>query len=372
MKLDSKASLVFLLVPVLAAVVGAMILAWTYKAPAPPLAASQPTATDAPELRVIPKDLLKYEQAGKIAVNLSRAVALAVGPEDRVYVCGAGGIRGYDPVPFLNIDTPAEGTCIAVDETGRIYCGFRDHVEIFDGSGQSRRVGIWPPLPDRPYLTSIALSGDDVYLADSGNRIVWRCDRSGKVLARIGQKDSSRNVPGFIVPSPHFDVAMAPDGLLRVANTGRHSIEAYTTSGDFEVSWGGFGNEPGEFCGCCNPSNFCVLKDGRIVTAEKGLPTVKIYAADGDARIRGQLDCVVAGPEQLTDANGRNAANAEEQACDVAVDSRGRILVLDPFVHAVRIFVPAGETPARRMDGTSMPRVAQPPSAVPAEVPHVP
>ncbi len=341
MKLGSKTIVLYVAVPLLAVLIAALVLPMIVQHRTSSLAASLPANDALPELRVIPKELLQYAQTGRIAVDLKRPVALAVGPEDRVYVTGSGGIRVYDPVPVMKIETSAVGTCIAVADDGRIYAGFTDHVEVYDALG--KRLATWASVPGRPYLTSIALSGQDVYLADSGNRIVWHCDMEGNVIGRIGGKDESRGVPGFVVPSPYFDVAIGHDGLLRVSDPGRHRIEAYTTAGDLEFFWGELGNAPAEFCGCCNPVNFCLLKDGRVVTAEKGLPTVKVFEPDGDAHTRGRLQAVVAGPEQLADANGRNAANAEDQVCDVAVDSRGRVLVLDPFTSSVRIFVSARE-----------------------------
>ena len=69
-------------------------------------------------------------------------------------------------------------------------------------------------------------------------RIILRYNKEGKLLGRMGKKDKQKNISGLIVPSPYMDVAIAPDGLLRVANTGRHRIEAYTFAGDLELWWG--------------------------------------------------------------------------------------------------------------------------------------
>src|SRR5262249_4676088 len=135
----------------------------------------------------------------------------------------------------------------------------------------------WASPGGRAWLTGLTTSAKDVFVADAGNRVIWRCDHSGKVLARIGEKNKERNIPGFIVPSPYFDLEMHPDGLLRVANPGRHRVEAYTVDGDLELAWGVASTAIDGFCGCCNPINIALLPDGRIVTCEKGLPRVKVY-----------------------------------------------------------------------------------------------
>jgi hypothetical protein len=61
------------------------------------------------------------------------------------------------------------------------------------------------------------------------------------------------------VPSACLDVEIAPDGLLRVNNPGRHRVETYTFDGDLELFWGRPSAAIDGFCGCCNPVNldFC-------------------------------------------------------------------------------------------------------------------
>jgi sugar lactone lactonase YvrE len=92
-------------------------------------------------------------------------------------------------------------------------------------------------------------------------------------------------------------------------------------------SWGRYGNEIDAFCGCCNPADLAVLPDGRVVTAEKGLPRVKVYRRDGT------LESVVAAPEQLS---------PQPPALDVAVDAAGQVYVLDPPARVVKVYAPLG------------------------------
>jgi len=60
------------------------------------------------------------------------------------------------------------------------------------------------------------------------------------------------------------------------------------------------------------------------VTSEKGIERIKIYSPLGDFR------CIVATPA---------AFNEGTKGLDLAVDSKDRILVLDPERNQVRIFV---------------------------------
>jgi hypothetical protein len=194
----------------------------------------------------------------------------------------------------------------------------------------------WESLGERALLTGLAVKDDDVFVADAGNRIVLHYDSEGTLINKIGEKDERRNIPGFFIPTPYFDLTIAPDGLLRVVNPGNHKIEAYTYDGDLELSWGKFSGTIEGFCGCCNPVSIAILPDESFVTVEKGLIRAKIYDPYG------QFVGVVAGPDELGVAGPVKICQFPEQCqCggfDVAVDAKGRIFVLDTIKNVVRVF----------------------------------
>jgi len=286
--------------------------------------------------RTDPKSILYKEATDRIKLDLKEPLAIAVDHADRIYVAGDKAIHIFssDGRRLSEITTGDTPRCLAVTKDGTIYVGISDHVEIYDSKGKPKAR--WASPAEKTVLTSIAVSEDNVFVADAGSRVVLRYDTSGKLIGRIGKKDAAKNIPGFVVPSPYFDLAVAPDGLLRVVNPGRHRIEAYTFDGYLEFSWGKFSTAMEGFCGCCNPVNFSLLPGGGFVTAEKGLTRVKIYDADGD------FVGVVAGPELFSRHDSicsqSGAANCNKGGLDVAVDSKGRILVMDPLTRDVRIF----------------------------------
>jgi hypothetical protein len=286
--------------------------------------------------RVDPNLILYRESANAIHTDFDAARAIAVGDDGRVYVAGDNSVRIFGEGGNLAGEFAAGGAprCLTVAEDGRVFVGFKDHVEVYDGQG--KRLAVWENLGENAVLTSIAVSKNDVFVADAGDRIVLHYDSKGQRVGRIGQKDKEKNIPGFVIPSPYFDLLVGRDGLLRVVNPGRHTIEAYTFTGDLEFSWGTFASSIEGFVGCCNPVNIAMLADGSFVTCEKGLIRVKIYDPDG------KFVGVVAGPEQL--AGGLKLEICEFPAqCrvggfDVAVDGKGRVLVLDTLRNVVRIF----------------------------------
>jgi hypothetical protein len=293
--------------------------------------------------------LIGYAQTGRIAVGLVEPRAVAVGPEDRVYVAGdrdvhvhaAGGAR----LRQISLDGAPQSLAVGWAEhqyPGRLYVGVGNHVEVFSPEG--RRLAAWPAPSPKSLITSIAVGEHEVYLADAIGRIVLRYDLDGKLLTRIGARDEARNIRGFFIPSPYFDVALGGDGLLRVVNPAPHRIEAFTPDGSLELSWGKSSLAIEGFCGCCNPANIALLPDGRFVTAEKGIPRVKIYSPEG------KFLTVVAGPELLAPdptAAEETRAGHKLKVVDVAADSRGRVLVLDPGLRSVRIFEPKPERKAK-------------------------
>ena len=285
--------------------------------------------------------LIRYEQTGEIPTGMQQARGVAAGPDDRIYVAGDEVIHVFDSAGSLDskIALDSRPSCLAVGGRehafpGRIYLGAGRQIEVLDAEGKS--LDRWEVPGEKAQLTSIAAAENDVFVADCGNRIVLRYDTSGKLIGRIGQRDEKHGVHGFVIPSPFFDVAVAPDGLLWVVNPGALRLEAYTFDGRLELFWE---KKPGAeiegFFGCCNPAHFAILPDGRFVTAEKGLLRVKVY---GD---HGQFDCVVAGPEELDvspPAGTQDRFDHQFKAVDVAADSGGRVLILDLAGGTVRVF----------------------------------
>jgi hypothetical protein len=269
--------------------------------------------------------LILYRQTGEIPVGLRAVRALAAGLDGRMYVGGDRTIVIFSPEgkQLSEIALDEEPKCLAIggedhEFPGRIYAGMENHVQVLGGDGKP--IGSWKPL-ENTSLTSIAVGPRDVFAADAGNRCVWRFDTSGAIKGQIDGRRGSSNSPGFVISGANFDLAIGDRGLLYVVNPVALQIEAYRFSGDFDSSWGHGSAEIDGFQGCCNPIHIALLPDGRFVTAEKGIPRIKVYNA------LGKFECVVAGSAEMPSV-----------AADLAADQTGRVLVLDPLKRSVRIF----------------------------------
>lgn len=278
-------------------------------------------------------DLSSFRQIDSAWLRFDEADALDVGPAARA-LCAAGNgtvaVAVDRAVRFIRPDGTVTGelvfsgavSCVAIGPRGTVYAGVGDHVERV--SADDATVSEWVSLGERAILTAIAVGSNSVFVADAGQRAVWQFDREGRMQGRIDGAERDGH-GGFIVPSPSFDVAWDPvSRTLLAADPGNQRVERFYADRVWAGGWGKASMGIEGFCGCCNPSQLAVLPDGRVVTAEKGLPRVKVYAADG------VLDAVVAGPAQF---------QSEAGARDLAVDAAGRVLVLDAAAGKVRVFV---------------------------------
>jgi hypothetical protein len=286
---------------------------------------------DLSELVKVDPNLIGYRESAAIDTGMREPRGIAVGGEGLIVVAGDKAVRLFtdDGKPTGEFETPEAPQAVAATTENGIYLAMKDHVEMYIPDG--KRQDVWEKAGPNALFTSIALGATGIFVADAGNRMVLRYlgNRAegpfrSQIAGRIGEKDDARGIPGFVVPSPYFDVAVGPQDTLWVANPGRRRVERYTFDGNLVSSWGKASPKIEGFCGCCNPTHIAALPDGGLVTSEKGLARVKTYTAGGE------LVSVVAPP----------AAFAEGTVgLDVAADSRGRILVLDPVARKVRVFV---------------------------------
>ena len=289
--------------------------------------------------RVEPALILYQEVAPAIQTGMKTPTGLFVGADGRIYLAGDREVRVLDAQGkllrrFATEDTPR--TLAAADD-GTAFVASRSRVSVYGADG--KLLAHWDSPGPRTFLTSVALHGEAVFVADYGNRVIHKHDRSGKVLATIDGKAAGAKAAHFSIPSPFFDVAIDPCSQLVVANTGKHRVETFSLEGELKAQWGRFGMDIEGFCGCCNPANFAILADGSFVTAEKGLTRVKLYEASG------KFMGVVAPPsafQRHDDLCESNLELADRSALDVAVDAAGRVLVLDPLTAELRVFVRKG------------------------------
>lgn len=273
------------------------------------------------EYREVDSTKILYAEKLNFKVEADDWGGIAVS-DSTIVVASANKLRKFDYQGKLIsshqlIDT---ATCIAVDENRQVWIGMRHYVAMYDMNGTL--VKRWNSYGENAVFTSLAVSGENVYVADAGNRIVYHLNTNGQLEQKIGEKDEHKGIPGFIIPSPYFDVAIDDNNFLWAANTGRHVFENYNPDGSLRTSWGITSFKIEGFSGCCNPAHFAMMDDNSFVTSEKGMPRIKLYDQHG------QFSGVVAAPASFTGS----------LAPDIAVDKQNRVIALDFERQQVRIF----------------------------------
>jgi len=255
---------------------------------------------------------------------------VAAGPGDELYVGGDFGVKVFNPDGRLvrQWKTAKPVKAVAVGADGSVYAASATQVEKFDKDGKSLlrwgRGGC--DRDDFGLVTGLAVSGKNVFVADSAERVIYRFRSDGTYLNPIGSKEKDPDGQGIVAPSPFIDCAARGDVVL-INNLGRRRVEYYDLDGKLLKHWGKSGWEDDEFPGCCNPTNIALLDDDRVVVSQKGIPVIKVF--DG----RGKLAAIL----------GKDVFSEECKGIDLAVDSRGKIYAVDPVAGVVRVFEPSPE-----------------------------
>ena len=283
-------------------------------------------------MKTDPKLILYREVKGRsFDTGFAEARAIAVAPDGRIYVAGDRAIRSFDTAGSKLLLKPLNDSpralCFGMDNW--MYVAFKNSIVAYRPDDTTFEL---PPPPKNAVLTSIASWGADIYAADAANRTVHRYYKLN-LDKQINRDDAPDGIKGYLVPSPHFDLAIDSEGVLRVADPGRHRIVTMNWNGENIGAWKSKRSMKIDgFCGCCNPVSIALMPDGQIVTAEKGLARVKLYDADG------VFLGVVAGVESFPDHDPSAIAGDVGPVLDVAVDADGRVLVLDGRTARVRTF----------------------------------
>ena len=267
--------------------------------------------------------LIGYKEVSGIGIEAGKLHALAVGRNDYIYVLVDEKllILNSNGAEQMAVQLSKAGHCVTVAENGIIFIGFKQHIEVLQNNGE--QLATWKKINDKSYITSLALAGKFLFVADAGTRNVWKIDLNGNLSSSIGAENKQEGIPKLIVPSPYFDLASAKDGSLWVVNPGRHKLENFNVDGKLKSMWGESSPDIEGFCGCCNPTHIALLRDGSFVTSEKGHVRVKVYSPKGSFR------CFVASEKEFIERT---------KGLDLAIDSKDNVLVLDPQMKKIRIF----------------------------------
>lgn len=318
--MKNRGIIVFLIL--LAAII-VVVIASEFRSERPGRGKPNPFAFNLDEYMTVDPSLITFRESKNLRIGYNNPVAINI-HNDRIYVAGDDKIKVIELSGKLikEFSIPSGVQAMGIyDNLILLAAGSR----IFALDAVGNPQGEWEQLEENTLVTGFAFTANDVFIADAGNRRVLRYNHRGERAGTFNGKAEEGVLHGFIIPSPSFDIGINNDEELWVVNPGMHALENYTFDGRLRGYWKKSGVSSEGFSGCCNPSFFTFLSDGRFVTSEKGLVRIKVHKPSGE------LDGVVASPDKF---------NQDGKAPDVAADSRNYVYALDFERKMIRVFEP--------------------------------
>ena len=193
-------------------------------------------------------------------------------------------------------------------------------------------------FPGTPGGLAVGDRGAVLYVSDSLSGSIWRISLRGAapldvrpVALRPGQ-DGSRSLAG---PA---GLALAPDGVLYVAEPGRHRIVAVSPGGAPRVIAGaanGYRDAWGPEARFRFPGDVAVAGDGTCYVADTGNDCIRRIAPDGT------VTTLAGSSYDYGDGHGPHARFRRPAALDVGPD--GMVYVADTGNNAIRCVTPDGD-----------------------------
>jgi sugar lactone lactonase YvrE len=165
--------------------------------------------------------------------------------------------------------------------------------------------------------SGIAISDDNIYIADTGNSCIKVFSRDGSYIKTIGSFGAGEGK--FNKPS---DLSVVkPAGKLFICDTGNNLIQEFTLDGEFIRQIGGYGSNPGKFN---NPTG--IAADGtRLIVADSVNCRIQEF--------------------QVADLTYQRSYGAKGRGTDklfyptkCVFDESGKIYVSDTYNHRIQIF----------------------------------
>jgi len=297
------------------------VIALNYISSKPRKAKQNPYEYNVDEFKKVDPELISHKESKQLKVTLDDHAGIATS-NGNIYLASNQKLTVISPEGSKINEFPIspDARALAVNPY-KIAVAYKQTIVTYNHLGEM--LSTTKVLSDSSVFASIAFWNDKIMVTDAGKRRIYGFEGTELVL-EIEGVSGAKNLHGFIVPSPYFELAVNAGNEFWCTNPGMHALQQYNEKGDLISAWDKSSMEIDGFTGCCNPAQFTTLPDGRFVTSEKGMPRIKIYAKTGE------LESVVAAPDKFT---------GNQRAAEVAVIG-DTIIALDYDCAMIRIFEP--------------------------------
>jgi tripartite motif-containing protein 71 len=183
------------------------------------------------------------------------------------------------------------------------------------GQGEFEFLSRNAPVP-RGYGDVAFDTEGNIYVADTGNSRIQKFDPDRTFLTSWGGE--GENDGQFLSPS---GIAVGPDGIVYVSDEARADIQRFDRDGRFLGTIGEYGQDPGQFM---SPAGVAVASTGDVYVADYSNQRIQHFTASGEfLNAWGKYGRE---PGQFNNPN------------DVAVDAWGHVYVADDFNNRLQVF----------------------------------
>jgi hypothetical protein len=187
-----------------------------------------------------PVDVAVDDNAGRILVAGNERIAIF---STQGAFLGSFGSSGTGPGQFTGIDGVAINPA-----NGDIYTTDNHRVQQFTSGGAFIRTWGASGTADGSFNdpAGVSVAGDAVWVADYNNNRVQQFTLTGSFVRKLGKSDATPGTGAGEFDHP-YDVAVASNGTIYVADGFNNRIQAFNAAGAFVFTWGSTGSLSGQF-----------------------------------------------------------------------------------------------------------------------------
>ena len=192
-----KRSLTIVVLMILTVIIGVILFDFINNRP--DKRGANPYALTVDEYKVVDEELISHKETRNFSLGLLAAKGIYY-HNDSLFLVGESSLAviSTEGTSIGLYEILPDPTSIIVDD-GFVYIGYRNFIAKYNHLGVL--VSRWTSLDERAVITSLALKGDRLYVADAGNRKVVIYDNAeGEIIGEFDTKNKITTTIRITIP----------------------------------------------------------------------------------------------------------------------------------------------------------------------------
>ena len=190
-------------------------------------------------------------------------------------------VEGWGLSPAAGIDGTFDVAGVGVNSNGEVYLFNRGPRPVIVLNRDGEFIRQWGDKQMFPNAHAVTIDAEDnVWLTDTFDHTVRKCDPHGKVLLTLGTSGKpSGGMSGLpFCRCTHAAIHPQSGEIFVSDGYGNAKVHKYAPDGRLLYSWGEPGNRPGQFN---LPHNICTDRDGFVYVADRENQRVQVFTSGG-------------------------------------------------------------------------------------------